>query len=56
MDQVTKIITALGIGITAAAAIGVIMSWLKFCSIKFIVISFLPYVLVGLKSIKTLTF
>ena len=29
MDQVTKIITALGIGITAAAAIGVIMSWLK---------------------------
>lgn len=29
MDQVTKIITALGVGITAAAAIGVIMSWLK---------------------------
>ena len=29
MDNVTKVITALGVGISAAAAIGVIMSWLK---------------------------
>lgn len=29
MDQVTKILTALGAGIAAAAAIGVVMSWLK---------------------------
>ncbi|MCT0449124.1 hypothetical protein [Lactococcus lactis] len=29
MDNVTKIITALGAGIAVAAAIGVIMSWLK---------------------------
>ena len=29
MDQVTKLLTALGAGISAAAAIGVVMSWLK---------------------------
>jgi len=29
MDQVTKILTALGGGIAVAAAVGVIMSWLK---------------------------
>lgn len=29
MEQVTKILTALGAGIAAAAAIGVVMSWLK---------------------------
>lgn len=29
MDQVTKILTALGAGISAAAAVGVVMSWLK---------------------------
>lgn len=29
MDQVTKLLTALGGGIAVAAAIGIIMSWLK---------------------------